>query len=581
MNLKRAGSWMTIAMAAMLGGCVYPGDIDGKLINRYRQATAEKGPQPRQAASGIGMLKPAETETGKPLAVEGTVVSKVVKTDETYKVADKYDNGTEKVDLTRVVTTTNYVKDPKTGKVTPVVLPPLRRGPVSVVYESSPDDVHSVETYRVGVDSNTPALIPGDHKLVRLSLEEAILRALANSLDIRVVSYDPAIAREDMTKAAAAFDYTLYGATDRIHNENKQANGFAGTITKQRDWSLGVKQHTVTGADWSLQWAMTRSWDNSGFLRLLTTYYEPTLVLQVTQPLLRNAWPEFNLAQLRIARVNAKISDEQFRDKVEEVITQVISLYWTLRQARQSLQIQQRLLNETLDTYNITLSRFQVDATGATISQIQASVKIREAALITAKEHPRRPAGPGQAAQRSGDHPPERLRGRPHHGNGHRQDRPRPGRPVDHRPEVQPAARAGQAGHRGIRDQRQGRQEPDAAEAGPVGIDGHPGSCPTRPTRPTSTCWTTNYTSYSLGLQFEYPIGNRAALANLHQAQVRADQGDRDDAEHGRPDRRDDPGAAAAGQVLATSRSSPSGRPSRPARPSCGPSRPWKRTAAA
>ena len=63
---------MTFAVAAALGGCVYPPDIDGGLINAYRKATADKGPQPRQAPKGVGSLKPApvraETKAGADLA---------------------------------------------------------------------------------------------------------------------------------------------------------------------------------------------------------------------------------------------------------------------------------------------------------------------------------------------------------------------------------------------------------------------------------------------------------------------------------------------------------------------------------
>lgn len=386
MNWKRALSWMTFAMAAALGGCVYPPDIDGGLLRAYREATADKGPQPRQAVKGVGSLKPAPVRAVTGLKTEGAVVNKVVQIDETYKVIEQYDNGTEKVDLTRVVTTTTHRRNPETGKVAPVVETD-KRGPVFVVYESAPKDVHLVETHRVGRTSGTPALIAGDHELIMLSLEEAILRALANSLDIRVVSYDPAIAREEMTKAAAAFDTTLFGSLERIHSESRQANGFAGSLSQQRNFAVGLRKRSTLGTECSLTYAMTRSWDNSSFLKLVNSYYEPSLTLQVTQPLLRNAWPGFNLAQLRVATVNAKISDEQFRDKVEEVITQVISLYWTLSQSRQSLEIQQRLLEQTRETYGITLSRYQVDATGATISQIQASVKIREAAMILARKN--------------------------------------------------------------------------------------------------------------------------------------------------------------------------------------------------
>ena len=393
MNWKCAGSWVTFVIAALLGGCVYPPDIDGRLINAYREATAAKGPQPRQADTGVGSLKPAPVRAATELATESAVVSKVMKIDETYKVVAEDDaNGTQKVHLTRVVTTTVNEKDPNTGKVTPDVtvttFPSPDEPPCSVTYEGSPEDIHTVDTFRVGQDSGTEALIAGDHRLIMLSLDEAILRALANSLDIRVVSYDPAVAREEMTKAAAAFDTTLFGSIERAHNENRQVNTFSGSMSEQRTWALGARKHSVTGADCSLTWAMTRSWDNSTTaFQLQNTYYEPTLVLQVTQPLLRNAWPGFNLAQLRIAAVNAKISDQQFRDTVEEIITQVISLYWTLAQARQSMVIQQKLLDQTYETYAITLSRYQRDASGATITQIQASVKIREAALILARKN--------------------------------------------------------------------------------------------------------------------------------------------------------------------------------------------------
>ena len=517
MNWNRAGSWMSFAMAATLGGCISPGGLDSKLIGRYQQAVAERGAQSRQAATGIGSLKPAQAYVGSPLASEDTVVSKVVQIDETYKVVEKYDNRTEKVDLVRVVTTTANEKDPNTGKAAPVVKVD-KRGPVSVVYGAAPVDVHQVDTYRVGAQSGAAALVSGDHKLVSISLDQAILRALANSLDIRVVSFDPAIAREDMVRSAAAFDYTLFGATDRIHAENKQANGFAGSISKQRDWSLGVKQHTITGADWSLQWAMTRSWDNSGFLKVLNTHYEPTAVLQVTQPLLRNAWPGFNLAQLRIARVNARVSDAAFRDKVEEVITQVVSLYWTLIQSRQSLEIQRRLLDQTQDTYGITLSRYQVDATGVVITQLQASVKIREAALITARKNI---LDVQQALARLLNDPQlnalsdcEVVPTTPMVTEKLAID------PVDqmftalkHNPQLE-QARLGIAASEINVSVAKNQTLPKLDLSASAGIQ----DLAIQADRANRDMLKGDYASYSIGLAMEYPIGNRSALASLRQS---------------------------------------------------------------
>ena len=516
MNWNRAGSWMTFAMAATLGGCISPGGLDSNLIGRYQQAVAERAAQPRQAVTGIGSLKPAQAYVGSPLAAEDTVISKVLQIDETYKVVEKYDNGTEKVDLIRVVTTTTNEKDPNTGKVAPVVKVD-KRGPCSVVYGSAPVDVHQVDTYRVGAQSGAAAIVAGDHKLVNLSLDQAILRALANSLDIRVVSYDPAIAREDMARAAAAFDYTMFGATDRIYAENNRVNTFSGTISKQRDWSLGIKQHTITGADWSLQWAMTRAWDNTTFQRL-NTYYEPTVVLQVTQPLLRNAWPGFNLAQLRIARVNARASDAVFRGKVEEVITQVVSLYWTLIQARQSLEILRHLLEQTQDTYGITLSRYQVDATGVVITQVQASVKIREAALITARKNV---LDVQQALARLLNDPQlnalsdcEVVPTTPMATEKLAVD------PVDqmftalkHNPQLE-QARLGIAASEINVFVAKNQTLPKLDLSASAGIQ----DLAAHADRANRDMLEGDYASYSIGLTMEYPIGNRGALASLRQS---------------------------------------------------------------
>ncbi|HAU37421.1 MAG TPA: TolC family protein, partial [Phycisphaerales bacterium] len=65
-----------------------------------------------------------------------------------------------------------------------------------------------------------------------------------------------------------------------------------------------------------------------------------------TQPLLRDAWPEVNLARMRIASINESASRSAFRAKVEDVVTTVVTTYWSLRQARRDLEIQQWLLDE-------------------------------------------------------------------------------------------------------------------------------------------------------------------------------------------------------------------------------------------
>ncbi len=385
MNSKCKSMLSILPVVAVLGGCVMPGEMDETIVNRYQRAMAGRTAQPRIADEGLDSLRPAKGETGPELPVEGIVKSRAVETTESYKLLGTED-GRKRVEVRRSVKTTTYAFDPKTRKLTPHVSIDEAK-PATTVLNEVPKDVHEVQVFRVGEKSKTPSMIADSEKLVRLSLDDAIVRALANSLDIRAVSYDPAISREEMVKAAAAFDFMVFGAANYAKDEKESATRVFGDITRRRDWSLGVRQHTPTGADWTLEWAMTRTWDTGAWNKLFNTRYEPTVTFQVSQPLLRDAWPEFNLAQLRVARLNSKISDAEFRIKVEEIISEVIVTYWMLIQARQELVIQQKLLDQTRETHARVRARGLLDATLATIKQAEASVKIREAVLIRARKN--------------------------------------------------------------------------------------------------------------------------------------------------------------------------------------------------
>ena len=47
--------------------------------------------------------------------------------------------------------------------------------------------------------------------VIRLSIDDAVKRALVGSPEISIVSYDPSIAKEDIVKAVADFDPALFG----------------------------------------------------------------------------------------------------------------------------------------------------------------------------------------------------------------------------------------------------------------------------------------------------------------------------------------------------------------------------------
>jgi outer membrane protein len=216
-----------------------------------------------------------------------------------------------------------------------------------------------------------------------LSLRECILRALANNTDIAVVSFGPALSRQQMIQAAAAFDYTVFGsfgydATDTARNDRSNLPD-----PRQKSLQLGVRNKTVTGAEWELSHTYVRSWDDDD-TDAASRWYTQDLAFEVTQPLLRGAWPEVNLAELRIARLSHKISLSEFRAEVERIITDTITAYYQLVQTRQEVEIARRLLEVTEKTYQQVEKRRKIDATAVQIKQSESAVKTRQAFLLEA-----------------------------------------------------------------------------------------------------------------------------------------------------------------------------------------------------
>lgn len=243
-----------------------------------------------------------------------------------------------------------------------------------------PERVGALSEFEVSQDEES------GKKIIRLGLDEAVMHALVNNLDIRVLSYEPAIAREQVIEAASEFDYTVFGEASYTKEDVRTATVFGGGQTKTHAFETGIRQKFISGAEWSLAWALVRSWDNSGF-STLQPQYEPTLVFEISQPLLRNAWSDVNLANLRAARLNYRITMAQFRGEVERIATEVISTYWALVQARRELEIAGTLLEETQRTLTRVESRGELDATAVQINQIKRALETRRALLVEAEKN--------------------------------------------------------------------------------------------------------------------------------------------------------------------------------------------------
>ncbi|HEV2296323.1 MAG TPA: TolC family protein [Tepidisphaeraceae bacterium] len=236
----------------------------------------------------------------------------------------------------------------------------------------------------------------GIEPTVRVSLREVVQRAVANNLDVKVEGYQPAIEQTRVIEAEARFDPAFFttaqfedrndppGGSNSILGESIASGGEAEIFTLRS----GVRQVLPSGGEIELRYQVQHNDTvNVGAFGQAEefSYWENELALQITQPLLRDFGVETNRARIEVARNNQRISLLDFRRQLEQTVGEIEEVYWTLVQAMRDVAIQEELLNDTLATARLLFNRRFQDVTRVQISQANASVEIRRAGLIRAR----------------------------------------------------------------------------------------------------------------------------------------------------------------------------------------------------
>jgi outer membrane protein TolC len=195
--------------------------------------------------------------------------------------------------------------------------------------------------------------LPKDAPARPMSLDDAIRTGLSNSRVVRVLAgeavvasgqtvYEPAIANTRIDQEAAVFDPIFNAAATYGQSEQAQAVQFPdfparvlfqGRRTDTTDLFAGVAQRAPSGGIFAADVRRTTT-RSPGGLGLLDSLTSTSGGVSLTQPLLRGAGADVNLAPVVIARINTERSFYQFKDAVQEMVRGVVQAYWAVVSAR-------------------------------------------------------------------------------------------------------------------------------------------------------------------------------------------------------------------------------------------------------
>jgi outer membrane protein TolC len=236
-----------------------------------------------------------------------------------------------------------------------------------------------------------PPLSGQEGKEISLTLEDSIVRALKNNLNLAVEVFNPELAGATLALAKEAF---LPSLDLNYDNQNNQEPPYwfiqgAGTIkSKLSSYGASVVQRIPTGGNVSVSLQGYKSDTNQAF-QLINPRYGSTLRIDFTQPLLRDFGPKVARREILVSRNNLDISRSQLETTLMNTVYLVQEAYWNLVYAienlnvkKQSLQLARDLLAKNKKEVEVgTLAPLEVLNAEATVAQREADILQAEALI--------------------------------------------------------------------------------------------------------------------------------------------------------------------------------------------------------
>jgi outer membrane protein len=247
-----------------------------------------------------------------------------------------------------------------------------------------------------------------------LSLPGAIEQALRNNPEIVVLSVSPDEARQQIEDARAATDTTVSGELLKTRDVSPSASALLGAtvIEESIQGNVGAVTTFDYGTQVGIDWRNQRQ-ETSALFQTLSPAYTSSVVLSLTQPLLRGAWSGRPEIRVQVAEISAASSVWDYRGRLAGEVKNIISTYWRQQLAQEdvevkkrSLKLAERLLEEADAAVKVGLQApLAVNEARSQVAARREELIVAENALVTASNELRRVLGEEELASEQGPVP--------------------------------------------------------------------------------------------------------------------------------------------------------------------------------
>ena len=219
-------------------------------------------------------------------------------------------------------------------------------------------------------------------------LDDLVGRTLQYSLEMKAASQQVLIRQTMIEEASSVFDWATF-----LESKWKDLNEPVGNtlvtggpprlLQDQMVTKGGVRRRNELGGEVEFSQQLGIEHSNSLFF-VPPNQGQSRLALSYRQPLLRGAGRKYNRALIALASIDTQAARDQFLADLEQHLFDVSRAYWTLYQERALLLQKRRSVEQVAELLRILQKRQNLDVVTSQLVRAQAGYEQRRAAIVRA-----------------------------------------------------------------------------------------------------------------------------------------------------------------------------------------------------
>ncbi len=224
---------------------------------------------------------------------------------------------------------------------------------------------------------------------IGMSLDELLIETLEHSERIGAVRATPFIRETFVPEATAEFDWTAFLESRFDDTSDPVGNVLTtggATRFKEHLWNSrgGVRKRTSTGAELEISQQLGYQDNNSRFF-VPTQQGSANLLLNFSQPLLNGAGKVYNESRIVLANMESESARHEEFGNIQAHLLAVTRAYWNLYRSRAALVQKERLYQAGVSILQTLQARQALDTMPSQIARARGAVASRHAAVLRAR----------------------------------------------------------------------------------------------------------------------------------------------------------------------------------------------------